>query len=151
MPGGATVELDLVASGNATTGDSFRSSDNNFEAILGRSATGTALSSVFFAQVDQTAAGFGDFSDRFIVTGLTTRPSEVAALTASATYTGSVIMQTRVVNGATIGSPVDIIASDSGLSLNVDFSSGAVSGTLSGSTDAALGGGTTTLTLAPTP
>lgn len=120
---------------------------------FGLAGASTALKSIFFGYVNESANG-PNFSDTFFVSGFETNPTEVAALnTASATYTGPARMTARQTSGAT-NTQYDLLDSatgGAGLTLNVDFSaaSNQVTGTMVGAKDGTIGGGTMTLTLNP--
>ena len=139
--------------GTGANGETLFDDGAGTTGLFGVSGAGTTNQSVFFAYVNETAAAGGiNFSDTFLVSGLETDSTSVAAQSnPTATYTGPAQMLTRQTNGATINGPLNVLNSPTGLNLNVDFSaaSNQVTGTISGATDAGLGGGTMTLTLVP--
>lgn len=121
---------------------------------FGLASASTSLKSIFFGYINETANG-ANFSDTFIVSGFETDPSQVSALSiASASYSGPARMTATKTDNATVTNQVDLLdsaAGGAGMNLNVNFSanSNQVTGTISGATDSAIGGGTMTLTLAP--
>lgn len=135
------------------TGDLWTDSGGTISAIFGLSGSSvspTVLNSVFFGFVDQTqtpsAAPNVLYSDSFFVSGFETNPNQINAGTgsalATATYTGPAWLFMRRANSSQVDAQQAVLESSTGMNLTANFGSTALTGTLSGPTDAALGTGT---------
>lgn len=147
---GTTTRLDVDAGAAPIPefpGTVFTDASGTFSAVFGRAGSGTTLQSIFFGYVDQSDTAADAYSDTFMVSGFETDPAEVGALTTTATYTGAAVMYARATSGTADAARQAVLSDTAGLAMTVNFQTGAVGGTISGATDAALGGGTTTLDL----
>ena len=135
------------------SGDLWRNTSGSLQgifALAGDAGAPTTLNSIFFGYIEQNeAAGGGvtDYSDTFIVSGFETLPSEVTATLPTATYTGPAALYLRQTTVGGIANKVALIENSSGTNLTANFGAGTLTGTLSGTTDTALGNEPIVLTL----
>lgn len=112
------------------------------------STPATELQSIFFGEIQTPPASVTGItnlgSDLFVISGFETRPAEIAALSASASYSGDAQILARTASDDT-AAPI----LDGSFDIGIDFaaSNNPVSGTITGDADAKFGGGSVILTL----
>lgn len=112
------------------------------------STTATELQSIFFGEIrtpPSLITGNVDTAvDTFAIGGFETIPSEITALSAAANYQGDAQILART--GPTDSTAGNVL--NGSFDIDIDFAAGnAVSGTVTGTTDAEFGGGDITVTL----
>lgn len=134
----------------ASSGTVF--TDGTVTLVPGFSGAGADANSIYFFGISESNPGAGAFSETFLVTGFETPAADVAARTASQSYSGSASIVTQETAGSSITSRTVLDDDNGAMALTVNFGAvtPTVTGTISGALESDVGTGSVNLNLTGT-